>query len=222
MAEAAPKAQIRCSTETSIDEEDPDKWFVLTMRLRDGFNPVCGYNFLSCNDTNNRNRSPIIWVVETSADGVTWTKRDEVDPYAGTPPSENFTFWNNGVPWIFEDIPASALSLTSADVLVASNATLEVCGTNAAISRLSVDLAVGCGTITTFVPAANGVLNIMNFPPGARISEYELPLTFGSVYNVPNLKTWRLFVNGEARNNRIAFIDGKLCIQKGGLIIVFQ
>ena len=200
------------SEDAYLDEEDPDKWFVLTMRLRDGFNPVCGYNFLSCNDNNNRNRSPIIWVVETSADGVIWTKRDEVDPYAGTPPSSNFTFWNNGEPWIFEDIPASELSLAAADVLVASNATLEVIGTNAVISRISVDVAAGGGTITTFTPAANGVLRIMNYPGGTSITGYELPLTFGSVDNASSLSKWKLFVNGVERNNRIALINGKIYV----------
>jgi len=210
------------SEDAYLDKDDSGKWFVLTVRLRDGFNPVRGYNFLSCNDVNNRNRSPVVWVVETSADGVTWTKRDEVDPYDQTPPIANFTFWNDGVSWKFEDIPASSLSLAAADVLVATNATVEICGTNAVIGRLSVDVAVGGGTISTFVPAANGVLNIMNYPAHTRISGYELPLMFGSVENVKNLRTWKLFVNGASIDARIVLIDGRLYIlpSKGFVIDV--
>lgn len=201
-----------------LDPDDPNTWFVLTVRLPEGSNPVCGYNFLSCDDPNNRNRSPIVWVIETSADGVTWTKRDEVDSYKAIPPSENFTFWNEGVPWDFKDIPAPAQSLAAADVQVASNATLEVSGGDATISRLSVDLSVGGGTITTFAPAAQGSLYLT----GTKLPPEGTVLTVGAVVSPENLSSWKVYFNGVLTSRGLECKVGKLCLTKAGLLLLFR
>ena len=201
-----------------LDPDDPNTWFVLTVRLPEGSNPVCGYNFLSCDDANNRWRSPTVWVVETSADGVTWTKRDEVDPYNAIPPVDKFIFWNDGVPWNFKDIPAPAQSLASADVQVASNATLEVSGGDATISRLSVDLSVGGGTITTFAPAAQGSLYLT----GTKLPPEGTVLTVGAVVSPENLSSWKVYFNGVLTSRGLECKDGKLCLTKAGLLLLFR
>ena len=49
-----------------------------------------------------------------------------------------------------------------------------------------------------------------------------LPLTFGSVTGASNLSTWSLVVNGEQKSNLIAVVDGKICIQHKGTILIVR
>ena len=103
----------------------------------------------------------------------------------------------------------------SAAVRVDSGATLDLEGLADAertISNLTIDMAAGGGGhITTFVPAANGVLDIMNLQ-GTLNENTDLGLTFDSIVGAGNLSTWTVRVNGVAKTKRIIARDGKLVV----------
>lgn len=65
----------KCNMTTPIKRNDPSTWRVITMRLADAAAPVVSYNFYTANDY--IRRSPTDWLLEGSADGITWETLDE-------------------------------------------------------------------------------------------------------------------------------------------------
>ena len=91
-----------------------------------------------------------------------------------------------------------------------------------AIGALKIDCATGAGTITRFEPLANGSLYLEN-ADGTEGYSNPFPITFGTVVNPSNAKTWKIYVNGTLVSNAGFRIgkDGKAYFRKG-FVFVFQ
>ena len=165
---------------------------VFTIRLADDAAAVCGYNFVTANDS--PDRSPCDWTVEGSDDGETWTVLDE---RAGEPtPSSVYAAVNHGRPYAFTQIREPGALPAESVVTVDAGATLNIKDDAATIGRLRIDCTAGAGTINSFRPAAGGVLELVNVPAEADFSNYELPITVTGVQNAENLRSWTVTIDG--------------------------
>ena len=177
---------------------------------------LAGYNFTKGLYQQNVGL-PVTWTVEASTNGTDWAVVDERADIV-PPAAENWNskVWYNGG----TDFPLIGLGPergigASAAVRVDSGATLDLEGLADAertISNLTIDMAAGGGgRITTFVPAANGVLDIVNLQ-GTLNENTDLGLTFDSIVGAGNLSTWTVRANGVAKTKRIIARDGKLVV----------
>lgn len=203
----------------SASQNDPSKWRVVTMRLADDAAPVVGCNICTANDS--PNRSPRIWTVEASYDGVSWFTAGD---YSVTPTGAYFT-WYSATPYAFTT-PASSTDSpfpTGTPVEICTGATLDCGGISNVVSALRLDATTGGGTITNFAPTANGTLSITNATDFAARQLLDLTVT-GPTLNVENLKTWSVYVNGKLRGGYpgIDPVTGKLFIKSLGAVIYLR
>ncbi len=196
---------------------------VLTMRLKDDALPVNGYLFVTANDR--LDRSPSDWMVEGSEDGETWVTLDEragvAQPYC------LYTAMNAGHPFTFGSLANGGASLPAGSyVQVDAGAAMTLNSANAIIDKLRVDCTLGGGTITSFRPAENGILDLVNLPDTSitALDGMEIPLTLSDIKAEENLTSWRVSVNGVARDGlRILVNDeGKLTLFCGGTLIIIE
>jgi len=94
------------------------------------------------------------------------------------------------------------------------------------VSGLEVDCASGAGTITTFRPAANGVLSLVG---GASVvfdgAKYLLPITVGSVLDAERLSAWTVKLDGKTMTDWRLMVDdqGRLFVKrKLGFVLIFK
>ena len=196
---------------------------VLTMRLKDDALPVNGYVFVTANDS--LNRSPCDWMVEGSEDGETWVTLDEragvAQPYC------LFTAMNAGHPFTFDSLADDGTTLPAGScVQVDAGAVMNLNSANATIDNLRVDCTLGGGTIASFRPAENGVLDLVNLSDTsvAALDGMEIPLTVTDIKTAENLPSWKVAVNGVARDGlRIRLNEeGKLTLFCGGTLIIIE
>ena len=201
------------------------RWWTATTKL-------CGYNFLKKGNMNTGVMAgfPVSWIVETSSDGTTWVevdRRTDCDPPttawraagfsgSGTRTTETTTSGTTATYFPIAGCEGGGAGGFSASSVVRVDAgavldTTYVADSERTISALEIDMAVGGGHITTFAPAANGVLDIVNFS-GTLGENTDLGLTFDAIVNAANLNTWTVRVDGVAKAKRIAARDGKLVV----------
>ena len=192
---------------------------VFTLRLADEAAPVCGYNFVTANDSLNT-RSPSDWLVEGSEDGVTWTPLDEHANESA--PFSVYAAINHGRPYTFSQIFESGSIPADSVVTVDAGATLNLNDANATIGKLRVDCAAGAGTINSFRPAAGGTLELVNVPEGVSLKSYVVPITVTDVQNAANLRSWTVTVNGAHRGVKATYRDGGIALLYGGVYIIVR
>lgn len=190
----------------------------ITMRLPDNAAPVKGYLFVTANDS--LARSPCDWTVEGSVDGVTWTTLDErtgiAQPYC------LYTAMNAGHPFTFSLLAAGASLPSGSAVTVDSGATLNLNDASATIGALRVDCATGAGTINSFRPAAGGTLELVNFPAGTSLRDYQIPITVTGVENASALRSWTVTIDGVRRQYKASYQDGNIKLVPGGFIMLVR
>lgn len=192
---------------------------VFTLRLADEAAPVCGYNFVTANDSLDT-RSPSDWLVEGSEDGVTWTPLDEHANESA--PFSVYVAINHGRPYTFSQIFESGSIPADSVVTVDAGATLNLNDANATIGKLRVDCAAGAGTINSFRPAAGGTLELVNVPEGVSLTSYVVPITVTGVQNAANLRSWTVIVNGAHRGAKATYRDGGIVLLYGGTCIIVR
>ena len=136
---------------------------------------------------------PNSWLFQTSVDGVNWQTVDTQknvltsDGYGSTPfPIKGF-------------MAGGARGFNpSANVNVASGAMLDARGVvnGQTLSRLTIDMTIGGGTIRGVTIAENGVLNLVNVPAGMSLCDVTLPVTLQDVTDGHNFSTWSILVDG--------------------------
>lgn len=211
-------ARVYNPTNTIPNPADAATWQQVAFRLYwwQSVIKLAGYNFTKGLYQQNVGL-PVTWTVEASTNGTDWAVVDERADIV-PPAAENWNskVWYNGG----TDFPLIGLGPergigASAAVRVDSGATLDLEGLADAertISHLTIDMAVGGGGhITTFVPAANGVLDVVNLQ-GTLNENTDLGLTFDSIVGAGNLSTWTVRANGVAKTKRIIARDGKLVV----------
>ncbi|MCQ2391443.1 MAG: hypothetical protein MJ240_08460 [Kiritimatiellae bacterium] len=203
---------------TSVEAklEDPSTWLPITFRYKKGHDPVDAFRMII--GWTSPNWNPQAWRLESSPDGISWATRAE--RLGG----EVLAYDSVGCvcyDYVTGYACAGSAGLAATAVLRAdAGATIDlscVAEGLAPCGGLEVDCARGGGTITRFEPVADGVLRLNNYLGNA--TGFEVPLTFHAVVNAENLKTWKLFVNGVEKSNRISLQAGKLVVQPRGLIV---
>lgn len=176
---------------------NPASWRTVVMRLPTNTPEIVGYNLCSANDV--EARDPTTWSLECSSDGVNWLVADSRTQYVQSL-LPRYTWYNNGQPLSCSmpcaptnGVTTSAILGSNVVVNVQSGATLRVVG-NVPVHQLRVD-SQNAGTITKLVPAQNGVLYVDNAViVGKTIT---VPLRILSLVNAAQLKTWKIYVNGQ-------------------------
>lgn len=203
---------------TLVSSEHP---LAITFRLKDARKPASGYAMSRLSNTD-RCR-PLSWKVYSSADGLTWTLRDEKTDTEGVGGSK--VYGNDTVPFLFSKLSANWSFRPTGAVRVAAGATLdtsEIPDANISISRLEADAATGAGTITKFVPAASGTLNLVN----VSTSFVRIPVfTVGAIVGKENLKNWKVSFDGVERADYRVKLNSRnqLCVSKfTGLFLVVE
>ncbi len=115
---------------------------------------------------------------------------------------------------------SAGVSLSLASLSVAPNAVFDADGASLRLSSLSVDFAVGASRMSSFAPAANGVLDVSNFPAG-KTGVCELPIAVAALDDASdNLATWSVKLNGRVRPRaHVCVENGKLCVNLGGFVM---
>ena len=216
---------------TNLVTVSPDvesSWRTFTFRLPANAGAVFGYQMSGSQNTNLG--KPTAWTVETSDDGVTWTCVDRRSGETG--PAGSQVYRNNGVPYTCAENAANWTFRPEGTVEVKSGATLDlgqIPTANIAVSALRVDLTAGAGTITKFVPAANGSVFLVNVPQTLLTPDGELahrailPLTLGEISSPEALSTWKVFVNGRETSSTVRVVNGQLVASgTNGLILIFR
>lgn len=166
---------------------------------------------------------PSDWIVETSADGINWTL-----PVAVTgqiPPLPNPAFYNNGMPYqILAGSPGSPGLVSTVNVQVDAGATLDcsgVAGGEQELAKLTVDMTAGGGMLKNVRLAETGSLALVN-DAGTKKGGYAVPLTFVDSITTGNLSGWTLTVNGLPSDHRLIWKDGRLFVDKKGLVVIVR
>ena len=170
------------------------------------------------------------WRLETSPDGVSWTTAATFYDNTVVPTADMLSasgFANRGNVFRFEQLTmdqAAGISPTAL-VSVAPNATLDLDYTpdaKAEIGNLEYDLASGGGTITKFIPAETGNLNLVGAKPA--YGDLTLGYVFNEVKNAANVANWTVSLNGVPMELYSAeIIGGKLVVHvrpKGLLLLL--
>lgn len=207
------------------DPEVPSTWETIALRLSDpSTKTVGGYLLSLAANVDGGTCHLVSWMVEASADGITWEKLDDRTDF--DPEGTKRGYWcNGGNLFLFNQKSAGWTFRPQGTVSVARGAVLdldEIPDANVSIAKLEADVTAGAGTITKFAPAANGEIRLVNAAGelGRRIELHDV----GSVIGADNLKSWSVYVNGEADKDLEACIrDGKLCVRKkSGLVLIFR
>jgi hypothetical protein len=209
------------STGSTIRENDESSWQHVIWRLADDVPAAASYGlcrtYWSC--------GPLSWTLESSADGETWTLRDDyvaqydlaatnvavatlAEAYALSefplcPAALGGTagcrmWYNNGVPYLFRMGGTAADRLDGVKLRVASGATIDtdyLADSAISIVALAVDCEIGGGTITKFRPAASGTLELTGID-GKIPDRYDVPITLSEVIDAGNFASWSVTVNG--------------------------
>jgi autotransporter-associated beta strand protein len=207
-------------------------WLTVSMRLPADSPAITSYD-LMCNGGNTRR----IWGYEVrgSTDGVTWDLLDD----KGT----NYCKLVTGQVWYSDSsstvtgvrhgfsiasAPAydtNAVQLANVSgVSVAAGATLKATGT-VTLPALTLDCANGNGTLDGFAFADTGVVNLVNFAPGAGVQ--HVPITFANMDAATLAKVgghnWPVFVDGAIDlSKRVSLSADHATISTVGTLIMVQ
>ena len=227
-------------------QNNPNSWFSVVMRLRDGMEQVAGLDFANVSGgwTTDWNSCISNFMVEASLDGVTWNVLTNVDAaavhydggmwscqggYANGEEAHTGTFANsfpNGTPhykWYpvagAPDVLPSVLDSVGT-VSVSGGGVLRLEGDgDVMLSDVCVDAASG-GTIDGFSFAETGTFSIINAPSEGSA---ELPLNILGTDGVSKLASWNLSVNGKATTRRKVVVSGnRLTLMSTGFIMVLR
>ena len=137
---------------------------------------------------------PSAWLFQTSPDGVNW---QTVDVRTGAISESGY----GSTPFVIKGFLADGAAGfdPAANVTVATNATLDASGVvgGQAISRITIDMTAGGGTIRGVTIAQNGVLDLVNVPAGLSLHDISIPVSFREVANGSNFTTWTVLVDGQ-------------------------
>ena len=228
-------------TSKALDPADPETWEEIRWRESATAAEATSYNLRRfVNNNGKANAHPTDWELWSSPDGTSWVKMDErtgqtfdtSSEGAMMTPQYHYTF-NHHVPYLFESQNGNWRFDTFGTVKVANGAVLDldsIPDANVAINALAVDLTAGAGTITKFVPAANGSLYLTNprvsdyMQDGYLKNEIELPIDTPVILSPENLGSWNVFVDGVLLDNgSLAVSDGKLVVSANyGFMLLFK
>ncbi|MBR1608874.1 MAG: hypothetical protein IJ678_04580 [Kiritimatiellae bacterium] len=163
---------------------------------------------------------PSAWLFETSPDGVNW---QTVDTRTGVLTSSGY----GATPFPIKGFLADGAAGfdPAANVKVASGATLDASGVagGQTLSRLTVDMSAGGGTIRGVTIAEDGVLDLVNVPAGLSLHDATIPVTLLDVADGSNFASWTVLSDGApAKTGVLKFSAGGLSLFDGTTIFFIQ
>lgn len=178
-----------------------------------------GYSWATANDggpdTGDYCRDPSAWRLLGSDDGESWTELDrraDMGPYA------------ERKAWVGEfaaSYGADRFAQPFGNVQIDKEGTLETHG--CPLASIRVDCDNGGGTITKFVPASNGVLDLVCANPSTLTASFAVQLTIADAADLDNLATWRVRVNGVAKvGYSVRFKKGRLVVRGNGSLLIIR
>ena len=159
--------------------------------------------------------NPSAWIVQTSPDGTNWTT---VDSRTGAISNSSQDY--GSTPFAIKGFLADGAAGfdPEANVKVASGATLDASGVagGQTLSRLTIDMTAGAGTIRGVAVAQGGVLNLVNVPAGLSLHDATIPVTLLDIADGRNFSTWTVLVDGRpARTGTPKWSGGTLSLFDG-------
>ena len=164
---------------------------------------------------------PSAWRFETSVDGVNW---QTVDIQTGAISESGY----GSTPFVIKGFLADGAAGfdPEANVKVASGATLDASGVagGQSISRITIDMTAGGGTIRGVTIAQGGVLNLVNVPAGTSLYGLTLSVTLQDVANAGALASWTVCVDGQPARAGTPKLeqDGSITLIDGGTLWIMR
>ena len=151
---------------------------------------------------------PSAWLFQTSPDGIHW---QTVDTRTGAISEAN---GYGSTPFVIKGFLADGAAGfdPAANVTVATNATLDASGVagGQTLSRLTIDMTTGGGTIRGVTIALRGVIDLVNVPEGLTLHDITLPATFLDVTDGSNFTSWTILVDGQPGSTGVPKWDAEL------------
>ena len=225
---------VSLSMHPSID--DPSSWVPIVMCLTNGTPVITSYDlvdYIGVGAKDNPGRAVTAYSIDGSADGVNW--EPVIEDLAAEVPSTNRRWYKTGD--AFAELSTAKKTRfsfgrdgTVTNALPVLNNVSEIAVANGGVLRatspitlpanvqLTVDAASG-GNIDGFVFPATGVLRVVG---GGTRYEGTLPVTFGNVSGLDNLKNWQLDLGSPSASRVIVVDGGHIRIVKRGLVVSFR
>ena len=223
-----------------VKKDDPSTWLPIVVRLPDDAPAAvrmdfqCGRNRSGIGSYNGRNMTA--FRLDASADGINWDEGVAQNLEVNVP--EYFPKWDSDgtdsipVDGVRKDkgmvLSRTATETESPDrhsftsVGAANGGVVKVVGAAYQVSGLVVDASAAPGTISNFVFAASGTVDVLN----AELAEdgtVDLPGDYSHLEGVSNIAQWSLTLDGEICPSRFVGVkDGRLCILRRGLRVIFR
>jgi len=226
------------SSSTGITVDNPDSWMKLVVRLPDDAPEAVRVDFMSGVGTNStvasyNGRIATAFRLDGSVDGANWDlgiAQDDAlvapassgkwhsdpdgDTVYGKRPGKGFE--------ITKAIPDSSFSHSFTCVGASNGGVIDIVGSPYTVSGLVVDASVSAGAISNVVFSAEGTVYIENVAD-MDADSISLPGDYSHLDGVENLSKWEFSVGGESFINRILTVEnGKLCLRKRGLRVIFR
>lgn len=218
--------------------EDPTTWITAAFRLKDNALPVSSFSPARTHWST----GVAAWILSSSPTGKdgTWTVRhehfakwadtkgmtladadkiseyphcDDNNPKTGASQKDSLKWYNNSVPYHFNQGGGAGETFQDIAAKVAKGATLDtgyIGDDYLSFSSLEIDMVAGSGTITKFAPAENGILHLRNLPIGMDFRKVrDLPIQIEKYVRSENLATWAVYLDGVPQKGvRIVIING--------------
>ena len=163
---------------------------------------------------------PNSWLFQTSVDGINW---QTVDTQKNVLTGDGY----GSTPFVIKGFVAGGAAGfdPAANVNVAYGATLDARGVvnGQTLSRLTVDMTTGAGTIRGVTIAQGGVIDLVNVPAGLSLHDATIPVTLLDVTNGANFSSWTILVDGAPARLGIPKWDGEtLSLFDGATFFMFH
>lgn len=208
-------------TNKTLAVDDPSSWETVTMRINPG-QTVSGYLMSQLAPGVNACR-PRDWIVENSPDGIAWEVVDERS-FSQPISSNDREYSNGGIPYLFcfakpKFMPSRSVRIDSGAVLDLSNIDFD----DISIANIEVDCDLGGGSVTRFVPAANGRIDLLVDDVSTLPQKFEV-LTALETNHAEELSTWKVYCNGIQMSAwRVSLRGTSISVsQPSGLILVVK
>ena len=227
------------SSPTGITVDNPDSWMKLVVRLPDDAPEAVRVDFASALGTNAtmasyNGRIATAFRLDGSVDGANWDLGIAQDDALVAPASSGK--WHsdpNGNSGGYGKRPGKGFEITkvtpdasyshSFTCVGASNGgVIDIVGNPYTVSGLVVDASASAGAISNVVFATEGTVYIENVVD-MNADSVSLPGDYSHLDGVENLSNWEFLVDGESFINRMLTVEnGKLCLRKRGLRVIFR
>lgn len=90
------------------------------------------------------------------------------------------------------------------------------------IDAVTIDLALGAGTVKGGRILANGTLTLVNVEESGTDLDSVLPILFDGTADTDNFASWTVVVDGRKIRRKISYSDGRITVPPSGLVIMVK